>query len=93
MATSHREKDKEAGGKPAPKFGPAKQLTPEVAASLKAGFKNFTDEQQHEQQLSAVSDWEKLGRGKQAEKILEMVNAAVEIEKKRAKSTARSLLL
>ena len=66
MATSHREKDKEAGGKPAPKFGPAKLLAPEVAASLKAAFKNFTDEQQHEQQLSAVSDWEKLGRGKQS---------------------------
>ena len=31
MATAHREKDKEAGGKRAPKYGPAKPLAPEVA--------------------------------------------------------------
>ena len=73
MASSHREKDKEQGGKPAPKFGPAKPSPPEVAAIHDAAFKKFTDEQQ----LSATP-WEKLGRTKQAETILQMVTNAIE---------------
>ena len=75
MATSHREKDKEAGGIRAPKFGSAKLMAPEVAAIHKAAFKNFTDEQQR-----SAEYWGKLGRGKQAENILEMVAAAVAFE-------------
>ncbi len=76
MATAHREKDKAAGGIRAPKFGSAKPMAPEVAATHEAAFKNFTDEQQR-----SAKYWGKLGPGKQAENILEMVAAAVAFEK------------
>ena len=52
-------------------------MAPEVAAIHKAAFKNFTDEQQR-----SAEYWGKLGRGKQAENILEMVAvSAVAFEK------------
>ena len=80
MATSHREKDKEAGGIRTPKFGSGKLMEPEVAAIHKAAFKKFSDEQQHSAEYRG-----KLGRGNEAENFLEMVAAAVAVEKKHGK--------
>ena len=80
MATAHREKDKEAGGIRAPKFGSAKPMAPEIAAKHEAAFKNFTDEQQR-----SAKYWGKLGPGKQAENILDMVATAVASEKEHGK--------
>ena len=81
MAAAHREKDKAAGGIRAPKFGSAKPMAPEVAATHEAAFKNFTDEQQR-----STKYWGKpVGPGKQAENILEMVATAVALEKEHGK--------
>ena len=55
-------------------------MAPEVVAMHEAAFKTFTDEQQR-----SAKYWGKLGAGKQAENILEMVAAAVAFEKEERK--------